>query len=48
MHSEKLNLTWHSYANQIQELMRHLLMSGESSDVTLVCDEQVKFKTHKG
>ena len=47
MDSEKVNLTCQSYANEVQVLMSHLLMSGESSDVTLVCDEQVKFKTHK-
>jgi len=44
---EKLTLTWHSHANHFQEILGNLRDTGESSDVTLVCDDQVKFKSHK-
>jgi len=47
MTNEKFTLTWHSYASHFQEVLSNLFDSGESSDVTLVCDDQVKFKAHK-
>ena len=47
MTNEKFTLTWHSHANHFQEILGNLLGTGESSDVTLVCDDQVKFKSHK-
>merc|ERR1712126_415979 len=47
MTNEKFTLTWHSYASHFQEFLSNLFDSGESSDVTLVCDDQVKFKAHK-
>ena len=47
MTNEKFTLTWHSYASHFQEVLGNLFDSGESSDVTLVCDDQVKFKAHK-
>ena len=47
MATEKFTLTWHSYANHFQEVLGKLFDTGESSDVTLVCDDQVKFKAHK-
>ena len=47
MANEKFTLTWHSYANHFQEVLSNLFDTGESSDVTLVCDDQVKFKAHK-
>ena len=47
MTNEKFTLTWHSYASHFQEVLGNLFESGESSDVTLVCDDQVKFKAHK-
>merc|ERR1712126_401084 len=46
MTNEKFTLTWHSYASHFQEFLGNLFDSGESSDVTLVCDDQVKFKAH--
>ena len=45
--SDTLELEWHSHANYFQNLIKHLLKSGEESDVTLVCDDQVKLKAHK-
>ena len=47
MADEKFTLTWHSYTSHFQELLGNLFDTGESSDVTLVCDDQVKFKAHK-
>merc|ERR1712126_705751 len=47
MTNEKFTLTWHSYASHFEEVLGNLFDSGESSDVTLVCDDQVKFKAHK-
>ena len=45
--NEKFNLTWHSYTNHLQKLVGDLFRGGESSDVTLVCDGQVKFRVHR-
>ena len=42
MTNEKFTLTWHSYASHFQEVLVNLSDTGESSDVTLVCDDQVK------
>ena len=47
MANEKFTLTWHSYADHFQGVLSNLFDTGESSDVTLVCDDQVKFKAHK-
>ena len=47
MANEKFTLTWHSYASHFKEVLGNLFDTGESSDVTLVCDDQVKFKAHK-
>ena len=47
MDNEKFSLTWHSYISHFQGVLGNLFDTGESSDVTLVCDDQVKFKAHK-
>ena len=47
METDSINLKWQSYNTHLQKLMENLLSSGESSDVTLVCNDQVKFKAHK-
>ena len=47
MADEKVTLTWHSYASHFQDVLGNLFDTGESSDVTLVCDHQVKFRAHK-
>ena len=47
MANEKFTLTWHSYASHFQGVLGNQFDIGESSDVTLVCDDQVKFKAHK-
>ena len=47
MANEKFTLTWHSYTSHFQEVLGNLFDTGESSDVTLICDDQAKFKAHK-
>ena len=47
MANEKFTLTWHSYTSHFQGVLGNLFETSESSDVTLVCDDQVKFKAHK-
>merc|ERR1711983_397233 len=47
MANEKFTLSWHSYADHYQGILRNLFDTGELSDVTLICDDQVKFKAHK-
>ena len=47
MDAQKFTLALDSHTDQIAKIMIHLLTSGELSDVTLVCDDQVKFKAHK-
>ena len=44
MANEKFTLTWYSYADHFQGVLSTMFDTGESSDVTLVCDDQVKFK----
>ena len=44
MANEKFTLTWHSYTSHFQGVFSNLFDTGESSDVTLVCDDQAKFK----
>ena len=40
-------LNWHTYANHLQELMLHLKESSESADITLMSEDETKFKAHK-
>ena len=47
MAMEKFTLTWHSYASHFQEVLGNLFDTGESSDVTLVCDDQISIKANK-
>ena len=44
---DQFNLNWHSYNDHLKEMMHNLLVSHESSDVTLVCEDKTKFKAHK-
>ena len=46
MANEKFTMTWNSYNSHLQDVLINLFDSGESSDVTLVCDDQLKFKAH--
>jgi len=40
-------LNWHTYNDHLKEMMQNLMLSQESTDVTLVCEDKTKFKTHK-
>ena len=44
---EQFNLNWHTYNDHLKEMMQHLMQSGESTDVSLVCEDKTKFKAHK-
>ena len=44
---EQFNLNWHTYNDNLRDMMQNLLQSNESSDVTLVCEDRTKFKAHK-
>ena len=44
---EQFNLNWHSYNDHLKEMMQNLLLSTESTDVTLVCEDKTKFQAHK-
>ena len=47
MTRKKFNLTWNSYTQHFHNVLAKLFSSSELSDVTLVCDDQVKFKAHR-
>merc|ERR1719342_1581837 len=44
---EQFHLKWHTYDDHLKEMMKNLMLSHESSDVTLVCEDKTKFKAHK-
>jgi len=44
---EQFNLNWHTYNDHLREMMKHLMESNESTDVTLVCEDKTKFKAHQ-
>ena len=44
---EQFNLNWHTYNDHLKEMMKHLMQSNESTDITLVCEDRTKFKAHK-
>ena len=44
---EQLHLKWHTYDDHLKEMMKNLMLTHESSDVTLVCEDKTKFKAHK-
>ena len=45
--TEKFNLNWHSFQNHTNDLLSELYSSAKFSDVTLICDDQTQFRTHK-
>merc|ERR1712126_224329 len=47
MDQETFKLKWDSYSGSIHEVVSNLLKTGDFSDVTLVCDDQFRFKAHK-
>ena len=47
MSQEKYNLNWHTYSDHLREMLHNMRISETLTDVTLVCDDQKQFKTHK-
>ena len=41
------NITWNGFTRHITKMLQHMLVSAEYSDVTLVCEDDVKLKAHK-
>ena len=41
--TQKLNLNWHTYSDHLKEMLRNLMDSNETADVTLICDDKTKF-----
>ena len=44
---EQFKLNWQTYNNHLKGMMQQLMLSDESSDVTLVCEDRIKIKAHK-
>merc|ERR1719378_1145562 len=44
---EQFDLNWYTFNDHLKEMMQHLMQSNESTDVTLVCEDKIKFKAHK-
>ena len=42
-----INLTWNNHLLVLENLMEEILSSGDSSDVTIICNDQVSLKAHK-
>ena len=47
MDEEKYNLTWHSYPDHLQNVMREMMSSADFTDVTLVTHDKQSLKAHK-
>ena len=43
----KISLSWQSFTEHTNDLFYELLTNRSFADVTLVCDDQKKFKAHK-
>merc|ERR1712098_975938 len=44
---EQFYLNWHTYNDHLKDMMQNLMLSHESADVTLVCEDKTKFKAHQ-
>jgi len=47
MTQELFNMDWHTYSDHLKEMMKNLMVSKETADVTLICEDKTKFKAHK-
>ena len=41
------NITWNGFTRHVTKMLQHMLVSTEYSDVTIVCEDDVKLKAHK-
>ena len=46
MMTKQLDLNWHTFNDHVLANMKHLLLSTDFADVTLVCDDNVQVKAH--
>ena len=46
MHPEKYSLTWHTYSDQLKNMMKELMMNEDFSDVTLVTEDKKQIKAN--
>jgi len=44
---EQFNLNWHTFDDHLKEMMQNLMHTHESTDVTLVYEDKIKFKAHQ-
>jgi len=44
---EQFELIWRTFNDHLKDMMKKLMLSHESTDVTLVCADKTKFKAHK-
>ena len=47
MKQEKYNLSWQSFSEHLFEMLHHMMISNEFTDVTLVTEDKQHFKAHK-
>ena len=47
MSQEKIDFNWFTCSDHYKEMIKNLMISNESADVTLMCDDKTKFKAHK-
>ena len=47
MDQDKYNLNWDTFGDHLRQMLHEMRRSNDLTDVTLVCDDKVKFKAHK-
>ena len=47
MTQEQIIFSWYSYSDHLKEMMKKLIKSDKTTDVTLVCEDKTRFKAHK-
>ena len=44
---EKYSLTWHTYSDHLEDMMKEMMMNDDFADVTLVSEDKKHIKAHK-
>ena len=47
MHEEKYTLTWHTYSDQLRNILKEMSSDDSFADVTLVTDDKKQIKAHR-
>ena len=47
MHEDKYTLTWHTYSDQLRDILKELSSDDSFTDVTLVTDDKKQIKAHR-